>query len=367
MPRASHGTAASRDGDGDRQQTEQEEGTRMPGMTDRDHFAAAALTGLLSQCAAEDREAAETAAAAMRYADAMLRERAKTNHDAAPAAIVPEPEPSAARRRPAGGTGDTRESLSGSLPADLGDGVSPSENDKNLHHTQEIAAYARFAGSVMKWIDAATDDFFKEDKDGSAIVGAWWRCRDAYDRIVFPTIHGAAPAVTASVESVAPQPTTHGDSDRTDNAAPRPSDGTGDTQEPVAWGVANGSRVLATSISRMDAVDMQSDYACDTEIVPLYRSPPVTKPMPKEKRAEVSAGPLAWAAIRENGQPLWLSYDRSGAEGMVNGMAEVVPLYRSPTLTDAEREAIAGAIESEHGRGAWQWADALHGLLERLK
>ena len=41
-------------------------------------------------------------------AEAILRERARTNLDAAPAAIVPEPEPEpAARRLPAGGTGDT--------------------------------------------------------------------------------------------------------------------------------------------------------------------------------------------------------------------------------------------------------------------
>ena len=35
-------------------------------------------------------------------------------------------------------------------------------------------------------------------------------------------------------------------------------------------------------------------------------------------------------------------------------------------LTDAEREAIAGAIAAEHGRGAWAWAATLRGLLERL-
>lgn len=34
-------------------------------------------------------------------------------------------------------------------------------------------------------------------------------------------------------------------------------------------------------------------------------------------------------------------------------------------ITPEEREAIAGAIEAEHGRGAWQWADALRSLLER--
>lgn len=35
------------------------------------------------------------------------------------------------------------------------------------------------------------------------------------------------------------------------------------------------------------------------------------------------------------------------------------------TLSDAEREAVEGAIASEHQRGAWQWAAVLRGLLER--
>ena len=36
------------------------------------------------------------------------------------------------------------------------------------------------------------------------------------------------------------------------------------------------------------------------------------------------------------------------------------------TLTVAEREAVEGAIEAEHRRGAWKWAETLRGLLERL-
>jgi hypothetical protein len=51
----------------------------------------------------------------------------------------------------------------------------------------------------------------------------------------------------------------------------------------------------------------------------------VTKPLPKEKRAE---NPLP--------------------------------------LTDEEREAIAGAIAFEHGRGAFAWAATLRSLLERM-
>jgi len=46
--------------------------------------------------------------------------------------------------------------------------------------------------------------------------------------------------------------------------------------------------------------------------------------------------PVAWASVAENGQPMWLGYDRPAD-------ATAVPLYRhpKPTLTDAEREAIA--------------------------
>ena len=39
---------------------------------------------------------------------------------------------------------------------------------------------------------------------------------------------------------------------------------------------------------------------------------------------------------------------------------------KGSTLTDAEREAIEGAIAAEHGRGAWWWAATLRALLERI-
>jgi hypothetical protein len=43
---------------------------------------------------------------------------------------------------------------------------------------------------------------------------------------------------------------------------------------------------------------------------------------------------------------MWLACHRQDAEGAVVGMAEVVPLYRSPALTDAEREAIWTVAEA---------------------
>lgn len=61
------------------------------------------------------------------------------------------------------------------------------------------------------------------------IADAMLALRDS--RSAKETNHDAAPAARASVESVAPQPTTRGDSARTDKAVPRPSEGTGDISE----------------------------------------------------------------------------------------------------------------------------------------
>jgi hypothetical protein len=43
-----------------------------------------------------------------------------------------------------------------------------------------------------------------------------------------------------------------------------------------------------------------------------------------------------------------------------------VTVTMDATLTDEEREAVQCAIAAEYGRGAWQWAATLRGLLERL-
>ena len=57
-------------------------------MTDRDHFAAAALTGMLSKSIAPEQAMSEYVRIAAAYADAMLRERGQTNLDAVPAATA---------------------------------------------------------------------------------------------------------------------------------------------------------------------------------------------------------------------------------------------------------------------------------------
>ena len=128
---------------------------------------------------------------------------------------------------------------------------------------------------------------------------------------------------------------------------------------------------------------------------------PVTEPMPKEKRAEVSdtnhdaapatkartdadtdrtdkavlrpgegtgdsTGPVAWALVYPNDEVAVIAFRRQDAAERASASDRIVPLYRQPqpTLTDAEREAISGALEwipkySTH------WENALRGLLER--
>jgi hypothetical protein len=194
----------------------------MPGMTDRDHFAAAALLGLLARGLLPSNL---LAADAYKVADAMLRERERTNHDAAPAA-------------------------------------------------------------------------------------------------------------RASVDSVAPQPTTDG-RERTDKSPARTVDGTGDTPEPVAWAVMPANRDYCVTLStRKGSAQREAErkvecgeYATmdDIVVVPLYRHPPCQDFSQKDL-----------------------------------------------TLTDAEREAIERAVDSiastmpyESQQGLADWK-TLRGLLRRL-
>ena len=48
------------------------------------------------------------------------------------------------------------------------------------------------------------------------------------------------------------------------------------------------------------------------------------------------------------------------------GGGEVVPLYRSPTLTDAEREAVESCIADDEAATSYERADTLRSLLERM-
>jgi hypothetical protein len=95
-------------------------------MTDRDTFAAAALTGLLSRSIAPEQSMSQYVRIAAAYADAMLRECERTNHDAAPEAKA-YPSESSVPRGNGGGCGGTDKPVT--LPA-MGTGDIPASRTR---------------------------------------------------------------------------------------------------------------------------------------------------------------------------------------------------------------------------------------------
>ena len=81
------------------------------------------------------------------------------------------------------------------------------------------------------------------------------------------------------------------------------------------------------------------------------------------------AKPFAWAVIGDDYEYATLLEEHAGAVAEEEG-GMVVPLYRSPTLTDAEREAIYRASQylsqNDVFEGMAEDAATLRGLLERL-
>ena len=102
----------------------------------------------------------------------------------------------------------------------------------------------------------------------------------------------------------------------------------------------------------------------------------VTKPMPKEKRAEVSGKPVAWAVMEGmEAMEFCTNKEESQCAADYYGNCCVLPLYRSPTLTDEERKVIQWSIDTLSGvedllrttAEDKSDIDTLRNLLERLK
>jgi hypothetical protein len=93
--------------------------------------------------------------------------------------------------------------------------------------------------------------------------------------------------------------------------------------------------------------------------------------------------PVAWAVMLADGDRVYDVYvieeEAKAIDEAVAGNHGIAPLYRSPTLTDAEREAIERAIAAQEHRAAemhprsWIAADIdddcdrLRALLERTR
>ena len=80
-----------------------------------------------------------------------------------------------------------------------------------------------------------------------------------------------------------------------------------------------------------------------------------------------SKEPAAW--LVDGGEYQYVSLFRESADAAAGEEGgTVTPLYRSPTLTDAEREAVTrGAELADHSGEHSTTAAALRGLLKRLK
>ena len=189
----------------------------------RDHFAAAALTGLLVHANdGIDEETLDTpsdiAYTAYQMADAMLRERdKKSSAGASDAGVAPD-----ATRQPFG--------------------LAPATDQE------------RFNAAVMNWISEAST-FLYHDVAGSdggkqIIADVCQQCWTAYGKT--STIRDAAPAAKATADRYVRRAAADGDSDRTGKAAPLTSEGAGDTPVTEPMPVSGSGSATPVSYQKSD-------------------------------------------------------------------------------------------------------------------
>jgi hypothetical protein len=81
--------------------------------------------------------------------------------------------------------------------------------------------------------------------------------------------------------------------------------------------------------------------------------------------------PIAWAVMLPDGDRIYDVYaieeEAKAIDEFVTGNHGIVPIYRSPTLTDAEREAIDWAAYAAEKWYEHTAAATLRGLLERTR
>jgi hypothetical protein len=89
----------------------------------------------------------------------------------------------------------------------------------------------------------------------------------------------------------------------------------------------------------------------------------------------VAGGPVAWAVTLADGERIYDVYaieeEAKAIDEAVTGNHGVVPLYRSPTLTDEERDTVWTVAEAYAGNDGdpecERLARVLQGIYQRLK
>lgn len=389
-------------------------------MTDRDTFAAAALTGLLAQ--GDDGSFSEESyvRAAYRWADVMLREREKTSVGVS-------------------ATG----AESGSTPDAQGFGRSKNSPCQPFDSapTTDQERFVRFQSSVMNWISEATgffhDDVLRTDDAMDVITDACSRCWDAFDRISYPTtIHDAAPAARADSTDERP-PNAVSANGGTPGAASRSGSGTGDTlsraeidaiqhvvedgrfvdlgdygrlrsllvrlrpewegfdrSQPVKDGDSDRPKPISderlAALDELSALDQKLELEYGLTGNPLIKAQPrkaaktdTTQPRNGTPANGSVPGECSFRDSRNANEPVaWLvagaEYDtgceyeyvslvRESTEAAAKAGGTVTPLYASPPplLTDEEREALEKACDVIDNKTCGD-STTLRKLLERM-
>ena len=82
--------------------------------------------------------------------------------------------------------------------------------------------------------------------------------------------------------------------------------------------------------------------------------------------ASAGSRPVGWGAVASDGSVVCMMRRRADVASYVVDGTPIVPLYRSPTLTEAEREAISAAACICEDAGRTDIAIIVNAALERL-
>ena len=138
-------------------------------------------------------------------------------------------------------------------------------------------------------------------------------------------------------------------------------------RKPVWWKCPQcGLIVQCMDTAPKDGDDWPAGRACSRclcgEMVLLWPETPA--------RPDASEKPFAWAYRKDSSKLVEFSTNRAWPYGMQREFGgEVIPLYRSPTLTDAERQAVEWFAEVRKpldSLDGGEYVAALRALRERI-
>jgi hypothetical protein len=270
----------------------------------RDTFAAAALTGLLSRSIAPEQAMSQYVRIAATYADAMLRERERTNHDAAPKAKA---------------TND------GGTPKDA-DGTGSTPSKAEIDALEFVVEEGRIA---------SMDDY-------GILRSLLIRLRPEWENQSYEESDEKRTNTTMSRDATPGEGSVQGEG----------------TVAPAAWlaVAADGSESSAVYLLKEHAEAAAREWGWF--VAPLYA-------LPVLRAEDEIAIEAAWE--RTGLTPTWPADEAGCGVKYANAMADEIMRLRSPTLTAEEREAVEVATQCVQAQRAQHHPEetAAHELLDK--